>query len=68
MTGGNALEHIGESSLRIAICDDDRNDLERVLSLDRLTKTDITLRNKELIPVSKSRYTEVMDSYMDFRL
>ena len=27
------MEHIGESSLRIAICDDDRNDLERVLSL-----------------------------------
>lgn len=39
-----------------------------VSAIDRLNKTDITLRNKELIPVSKSRYTEVMDSYMDFRL
>ena len=37
-------------------------------AIDKLTRTDITLRNKELIPVSKSRYTEVADRYMDFRL
>ena len=38
-----------------------------VSSIDKLTKTDITLRNKEVIPVSKSRYSEVADKYMDFR-
>ncbi len=37
-------------------------------AIDKLTKTDIALRNKELIPVSKSRYAEVADRYMDFRL
>ncbi len=37
-------------------------------AIDKLTKTDITLRNKEIIPVSKSRYSEVADRYMDFRL
>ena len=37
-------------------------------AIDKLTRTDITLRNKELIPVSKSRYTEVADRYMDYRL
>ncbi|MBE5842837.1 MAG: response regulator transcription factor [Butyrivibrio sp.] len=37
-------------------------------AIDKLTKTEITLRNKELVPVSKSRYSEVADKYMDFRL
>jgi DNA-binding LytR/AlgR family response regulator len=37
-------------------------------AIDKLTRTDITLRNHELVPVSKSRYTEVADRYMDFRL
>lgn len=37
-------------------------------AIDKLSKTDIILRNKEMIPVSKSRYTEVADRYMDFRL
>jgi DNA-binding LytR/AlgR family response regulator len=37
-------------------------------AVDKLTKTDITLRNKETVPVSKSRYPEVVDRYMDFRL
>ena len=37
-------------------------------AIDKLTKTDITLRNKEVVPVSKSRYTEVADRYMDYRL
>ncbi|MCR4590032.1 MAG: LytTR family DNA-binding domain-containing protein [Lachnospiraceae bacterium] len=36
-------------------------------AIDRLTKTDITLRNNEQIPVSKSRYQEVLDAYMDYR-
>ena len=39
-----------------------------VSAIDKLTKSEITLRNRALIPVSKSRYTEVMDRYMDFRL
>ncbi len=39
-----------------------------ISAIDKLTRTDITLRNKELVPVSKSRYTEVADKYMDFRL
>ena len=37
-------------------------------SIDKLTKTEITLRNKEIIPVSKSRYPEVLESYMNYRL
>jgi len=37
-------------------------------AIDKLTKTDITLRSKEVVPVSKSRYAEVADSYMDYRL
>ena len=37
-------------------------------AVDKLTKTDITLRNNETVPVSKSRYPEVVDRYMDFRL
>ena len=39
-----------------------------IAAIDKLTKTDITLRGGEQIPVTKSRYAEVMDSYMDFRL
>ncbi len=38
-----------------------------ISAIDKLTKTDITLRGGEQIPVSKSRYAEVMDSYMDYR-
>ena len=37
-------------------------------AIDKLTKADITLRNKEEVPVSKSRYAEVADKYMDYRL
>nr|WP_297708548.1 LytTR family DNA-binding domain-containing protein [uncultured Butyrivibrio sp.] len=37
-------------------------------AIDKLTKTDITLRSKEVVPVSKSRYAEVADRYMDYRL
>lgn len=38
-----------------------------VAAIDKLTKTDIMLRGGEHIPVAKSRYSEVMDAYMDFR-
>ena len=38
-----------------------------VAAIDKLTKTDITLRNGEVIPVSKSRYPEVVDCYMEYR-
>lgn len=38
-----------------------------IAAIDKLTKTDITLRGGERIPVAKSRYSEVMDSYMDYR-
>lgn len=38
-----------------------------IAAVDKLTKTDVTLRNNEDLPVSKSRYAEVMDSYMDYR-
>ena len=38
-----------------------------IAAIDKLTKTEITLRNDELIPVTKSRYAEVLDSYMNFR-
>ena len=37
-------------------------------AIDKLSKTEIILRNEETIPVSKSRYREVADAYMDFRL
>ncbi len=36
-------------------------------AIDKLTKTEITLRNKEIIPVAKSRYSEVADRYMEYR-
>ncbi len=39
-----------------------------VEAIDKLTKTEITLRNDEVIPVSRGRYPEVLDAYMDFRL
>ena len=38
-----------------------------IAAIDKLTKTDITLRGGEKIPVTKSRYSEVMDSYMEYR-
>ncbi len=38
-----------------------------VSAIDKLTKTEVTLRNKEQVPVSKSRYGEVTDAYMNFR-
>ncbi|ETP71913.1 response regulator of the LytR/AlgR family [Lachnospiraceae bacterium JC7] len=39
-----------------------------IAAIDKLTKTSITLRNKEEVPVSKSRYAEVAERYLDYRL
>lgn len=39
-----------------------------IAAIDKLTKTDITLRGGEQIPVTKSRYSDVCDRYMDYRL
>ncbi len=39
-----------------------------IAAVDKLTKNEITVRNGEQIPVSKSRYQEVLERYMDFRL
>ncbi|SFQ49770.1 LytTr DNA-binding domain-containing protein [Lachnospiraceae bacterium XBB1006] len=36
-------------------------------AIDKLTKQEISLRGGEIIPVSKSRYTEVANQYMDYR-
>lgn len=38
-----------------------------IAAIDRLEKTDIILRNKESIPVSKSKYQAVSQSYLDYR-
>jgi len=38
-----------------------------IKAMDKLTKTDITVRNKEIIPVSKSRYADVAEAYMNYR-
>lgn len=38
-----------------------------ISAVDVLTKTDITVRNKELIPVSKSRYQTVAERYLAYR-
>ncbi len=39
-----------------------------ISAIDKLTKTDIVLSNHEEIPVAKSKYNDVLDSYMDYRL
>lgn len=38
-----------------------------ISAIDKLTKTDIVVRNKEMIPVSKSRYAAVSEAYMNYR-
>lgn len=38
-----------------------------ISAIDKLTRTDIVVRNREMIPVSKSRYPSVMDAYMSYR-
>ena len=39
----------------------------RINAIDKLTKTDITVRNQEILPVAKSRYAQVAKQYMDYR-
>ena len=36
-------------------------------AIDELKKNEITVRNKEIIPVSKSRYSAVAERYMSYR-
>lgn len=38
-----------------------------IAAIDKLTKQEITLRGGEMVPVSKSRYAEVVEKYMDYR-
>lgn len=38
-----------------------------IKAIDKLTKTDIMVRNKEIIPVSKSKYANVAEQYMNYR-
>lgn len=38
-----------------------------IKAVDKLTKTEITVRNREVLPVSKSRYAKVAEAYMDYR-
>lgn len=36
--------------------------------IDKLTKTEILMRNQEVLPVAKSRYALVSEKYMNFRM
>lgn len=38
-----------------------------IRSIDKLTKTDIMVRNQEILPVAKSRYAQVAEKYMNYR-
>ena len=38
-----------------------------IRSVDKLTKTDIMVRNHEVIPMEKSRYAQVSEKYMSYR-
>ena len=38
-----------------------------IKAIDKLTKTDIMVRNHELLPVAKSRYAQVSEKYMNYR-
>lgn len=38
-----------------------------IAAIDMLTKTEIILRNQKVIPVSKSRYQEVANQYLEYR-
>ena len=38
-----------------------------IKSIDKLTKTDIMVRNREILPVAKSRYAQVSEKYMNYR-
>ena len=38
-----------------------------IKSIDKLTKTDLMVRNREILPVAKSRYAQVAEKYMNYR-
>ena len=38
-----------------------------IMAIDKLTKTDIMVRNREILPVAKSRYAQVSEKYMNYR-
>ena len=38
-----------------------------IKSIDKLTKTGLTVRNREILPVAKSRYAQVSEKYMNYR-
>lgn len=38
-----------------------------IRSIDKLTKTEIMVRNQEILPVTKSRYAKVSEKYMNYR-
>ncbi|MGN0482505.1 MAG: LytR/AlgR family response regulator transcription factor [Lachnospiraceae bacterium] len=38
-----------------------------IKAIDKLTKTDIMVRNHEILPVAKSRYAQVLEKYMNYR-
>ena len=38
-----------------------------VWAIDKLTKTELTVRNREILPVAKSRYAQVSEKYMNYR-
>lgn len=38
-----------------------------IKAIDKLTKTDVMVRNHEILPVAKSRYAQVSEKYMNYR-
>jgi len=38
-----------------------------IAAIDKLTKTEIVVRNKEIVPVSKSKYGAVSERYLNYR-
>ena len=38
-----------------------------IRSIDKLTKTELMVRNREILPVAKSRYAQVAEKYMNYR-
>ena len=38
-----------------------------IKSIDKLTKTDLMVRNQEMLPIAKSRYAQVAEKYMNYR-
>ena len=38
-----------------------------IKSIDKLTKTNLMVRNQEILPVAKSRYAQIAEKYMNYR-